>query len=418
MTAGRTPWLEPLVDDYLSALSDCLDAVVVDGLRRQAAILVRAVNSSRGTVYSVGNGGSSSTAETFRTDLKGVLGERHAARVFNGWTSHLVVDAVGQHGFEQSTLGLLDRERLSPDDLVVLISASGNSRNLVAVLDACLRRGVPTLICTGNPGGELAKRSLDRLLVTSGDQQLTEDATHAALHLLIMATKAEIDGRPLNRPAMRRLAEEIKADLALDVGWLDDASDAIADAVVQARPIYVMAPEGGTLASAAEHVAHNLMWDMCHDLEAAPPDVRWGISVAHFTGMTNDSPVQGDAMVSLVRHAHPGDLLLLFSHDPHSPVMRGVIDYCEKAAVRLFGSFGTAPVDREINGSVTTGGTDAYRRALRTQLIGHLLLRASRPKVTRRLRNHLDLLEEERQARSPVAPLAARGGMTTSEPIG
>ncbi|WP_406120407.1 SIS domain-containing protein [Streptomyces canus] len=409
ITPSGTPWLAPLVTDYLATLSDCLDTVVADGLDTQVRTLASAVRSPCGTVYAVGNGGSSSTAETFRIHLRSSLGHRHLARVFNGWSSHLVVDAVHRHGFTRSTVRLLDQERLGPDDLVIVISASGNSRNLVAVADQCLNRKVPVLACTGSPGGELAKRDVARLTASTADQQLAEDATHAALYLLVAATKSELEGRSLDRLALQRLADGIKDDLQLDVGWLDNASDAIADAVLASRPIHVVAPEGGTLASAAEHVAHNLMWDMCHDLDAPPPDIRWGISVAHFTGMSNDSPVQSDAMVSLVRHARPDDLMFLFGHDHTSVCTSGMIAHSHRAGVRLFGSFGSEPTAMQFHGTAIAGGSDGYLRALRTQMIGHLLLRAARSKIGRRLRSSIDLAEEERQARLPVAPLLARG---------
>ncbi len=414
MTAARTPWLPPLVDDYSATLSDCLDSVVADGLDEQARILATSVGSSVGTVYALGNGGSSSTAESFRSHLKAFLGDRHVARAFTGWTPHSIVEAVEQHGFTLSTANLLARERLSRDDVVVLISASGNSRNLVALIDECLRRNIPVLVCTGSPGGELAKRAASRLMVATGDQQLIEDATHAALHLLITATKGELDGQPVSRIEMGELADSIKQELAMDVAWLDDASDAIADAVVAAKPVYVAAPEGGTLAAVAEHVAHNLMWDMCHDLEAAPPDIRSGISVAHFTGMSNDSPVPGDAMVSLMKHARTDDLLLLFSHDHHSPGTERMITHSENVGVRLFGCFGPHAAREEITGSVMTGGSNTYMRTLRAQVTGHLLLRASRPKISRRVSNRVNLAEEERQARASVAPLLSRGRATAA----
>ena len=193
---------------YTAEVIRCLDAILPDLplVLPRLADTVRGNLGDRATVYLLGNGGSSAIARTLAiaaTDLIGSGGT--GIRWVGAWDPHRIAAESTLHGFDAAAVGMLRRDGVDHRDLVVLISGSGNSRNLVAVAQHCLERGVRLLTLTGRTGGALAMFDPNGLQVDSTDQQVIEDVAHAAglalLHLLA-ATHADEAPAPevLDRP--------------------------------------------------------------------------------------------------------------------------------------------------------------------------------------------------------------------------
>jgi len=125
----------------------------VDGLCQQ---IFQATNSGS-FVWIMGNGGSSSTAEHFETDLAFVRLPAHklTPRAISITSNSSLITALGNDiGFERVFSAQLER-RAKKGDLAILISASGNSINLVNANLVCQEIGVKTVGILGFDGGRL-----------------------------------------------------------------------------------------------------------------------------------------------------------------------------------------------------------------------------------------------------------------------
>ena len=156
----------------------------------EIAAFVRALLDARArgaTVYFIGNGGSAATASHFANDLS--IGTKTADQHFRSvaLTDNVpVMTAIAndfgyEEIFERQLRGLLDA-----GDVVVAISASGNSPNLLRAVDFAKRKGATTVGLTAFDGGAL-RRSVDvpvHVPTHAGEYGPAEDAHMVIDHLV------------------------------------------------------------------------------------------------------------------------------------------------------------------------------------------------------------------------------------------
>ena len=83
------------------------------------------------------------------------------------------------------------RNFLEPGDLVIAISGSGNSRNVLKAVEYANRSGAITLGLTGYDGGELRRMAQHGVHIPIADMQVTEDL-HMVLDHLCYAVLGKI----------------------------------------------------------------------------------------------------------------------------------------------------------------------------------------------------------------------------------
>jgi len=110
------------------------------------------------SIWIMGNGGSASTAEHFETDLAFVrLGNSVPSLKVSALTANsaLITAIANDIGFEYIFSQQLLR-KASPGDLCIVISASGNSANLLQAINTARDLNLVTLGILGFDGGKLA----------------------------------------------------------------------------------------------------------------------------------------------------------------------------------------------------------------------------------------------------------------------
>lgn len=172
---------------FLQGVGALLDRLELDALER----IVRRLTTARdrgATVYIAGNGGSAATASHWVNDLgkatkrPGCLPMRVLSLNDNvSWLTALAND----EGYERVFSGQLDNFA-RPGDVLVVISASGNSANLLRAVELAQLRGVTTIALLGFDGGVLKNKVDDCLWVPTdkGAYGLVESIHSAVCHLL------------------------------------------------------------------------------------------------------------------------------------------------------------------------------------------------------------------------------------------
>jgi D-sedoheptulose 7-phosphate isomerase len=153
----RNPDPKNFADAYLRHLTTTLERID----RTEVANLIQTFQNARkagAKIFFIGNGGSAATASHFANDLG--VGTRAWDRPFRAiaLTDNVAVITAlaNDHGYEHIfTLQL--KTLLSPGDVVVAISASGNSPNVVQAVQYANTMGATTVGLTGFDGGALRK---------------------------------------------------------------------------------------------------------------------------------------------------------------------------------------------------------------------------------------------------------------------
>jgi len=187
------------IETYLADVSALVSALPADQIAAGAGLLLAAWQQ-RARVYVCGNGGSSAIASHFAGDLnKGAnVAGRHRFR------ASALVDNVpaltawsNDDGYAVALAEQL-RNFVEPGDLVIGISGSGNSANVVNALDLARQAGASTLAMVGFDGGRLAQPELSHVVVhvPSHSMEQVEDAFAVLCHCLLYALRRQIRLEP------------------------------------------------------------------------------------------------------------------------------------------------------------------------------------------------------------------------------
>lgn len=150
------------------------------------AELVAKTHEDGGTLYVMGNGGSAATASHFAVDLcktAGVKGKRPLKVVCLNDNVPALTAIANDLSFDEVFAHQIDA-LVEPGDLVLLISGSGNSPNLVRAHEAAKRCGASTAALLGFDGGKLKALADVNVHVLSDQYGVIEDMHMAVGHML------------------------------------------------------------------------------------------------------------------------------------------------------------------------------------------------------------------------------------------
>jgi D-sedoheptulose 7-phosphate isomerase len=147
----------------------------------------------RRMVFLCGNGGSGSNASHFCEDLgKGTLRRedyendaKQRLRVLSLTDNTPYILAWGNdEGFERVFVEQL-KNLAGPGDLLIAISGSGNSANVLRAVEWANNHDMKTFGCTGFNGGKLKKLAQQNLHVPLDDMGIVESIHLAAFHWIV-----------------------------------------------------------------------------------------------------------------------------------------------------------------------------------------------------------------------------------------
>jgi D-sedoheptulose 7-phosphate isomerase len=107
-----------------------------------------------------------------------------------------------------------------PRDVVVAISSSGNSPNVLAVLEVARRAGAATLALTGRSGGQAGKLAEITVRVPSDSIEQVEDAHVVIAHSLCVALRQRlhVDSLTAQAPAWNGHVDTVIDSTTLSAG--------------------------------------------------------------------------------------------------------------------------------------------------------------------------------------------------------
>lgn len=174
------------IRDYIDCEINTLQKLDVDAINQALNLLLEAYRAHK-WIYIFGNGGSSSTASHFENDFnKGVsepLKTKFRFRCLNDNVATLMAVA-NDMGFEEVFRYQLT-DRIEPGDLVIAISGSGNSKNVINAVEYAKSCGNKIIGITGYDGGKLRRMCDVSLHVPVNSMQISEDVHMIFDHLMM-----------------------------------------------------------------------------------------------------------------------------------------------------------------------------------------------------------------------------------------
>lgn len=163
-----------------------------DSLPQLEAISEFVVDAARHgrTIYTAGNGGSAAQALHLAEELIGrYRSSRPPCRAvcLNADPTALTCIA-NDFGFEH-VFARQCEALLSPDDLLIVLSTSGNSPNIIEALRVAADREATTIGLLGKDGGQCLKLCEHTVVVPGGDSAHVQEAHQVAIHLICEAVE-------------------------------------------------------------------------------------------------------------------------------------------------------------------------------------------------------------------------------------
>ena len=181
------------IQDYISTLQ-----ITMDQLPRQLIAdvidLLQQARRNGSQVFILGNGGSASTASHFACDLAKntrqeglphfrVIGLTDNMAMF----SALANDEGYENVFSEQLVSLV-----RPGDIVIAISASGNSKNVINAAEVAHRYKATVIGFTGFDGGHLGQLANINIHVNSNIIEHVEDIHLMLEHLIVKTIKEQV----------------------------------------------------------------------------------------------------------------------------------------------------------------------------------------------------------------------------------
>ena len=181
------------LEDYWQEVARVAAMMDIQALQRAAEELLSCQARGR-VVFAIGNGGSAATASHFTCDLsKGTrrggpptfrtLALTDNVPVMTAWANDYSFERV----FAEQLVSLAQ-----PGDVLVAISVSGTSPNIVSAVSEARALGLTVISLTGQTGGTLAAMSDVLVTVPSDSMEVVEDAHLIVSHSLCVATREHL----------------------------------------------------------------------------------------------------------------------------------------------------------------------------------------------------------------------------------
>lgn len=174
------------IDNYIKAETTLLNGMDTAAVKKVLEAFLEAYEKEA-SIYVFGNGGSSSTASHLANDFnKGIseyMEKKFHVKCLND-NMATVLSVANDIGY-QDIFSFQLKNKVKKGDLVIGISGSGNSQNVVEALKYAKEKGAVTIGWVGFDGGKVSEISDITFHVPVNDMQLVEDMHMVLTHLLM-----------------------------------------------------------------------------------------------------------------------------------------------------------------------------------------------------------------------------------------
>jgi D-sedoheptulose 7-phosphate isomerase len=173
--------LKVFKNGYFEELKETLEEISLEKVQKVVEIIYEAYREGK-QVFIMGNGGSAATASHFACDLsKGTIveGKERFKVISLNDNMSLITALSNDFGYERVFIEQL-MNLISEKDVVIGITASGNSENILQAVDYARTKGAITLGFIGFGGGKLKEMVDEHITVSSMSYEQVEN-----IHLIL-----------------------------------------------------------------------------------------------------------------------------------------------------------------------------------------------------------------------------------------
>ncbi|MCK5110921.1 MAG: SIS domain-containing protein [Arcobacteraceae bacterium] len=186
--------MDNFINSYKKELIQLIENIDNDKIKQ----IINLIDQTKGKIYIIGNGGSAATASHMVNDLGVGLTRRDIKNLNIESLSDntAVCTAIANDTGYENIFYYQIKNKIARDDLLIAISCSGNSANIIKAVEYATNLSVPIIGITGFDGGKLKDLSDINFHIETKDGQygLVEDLHMILNHIIYsyyISTKLE-----------------------------------------------------------------------------------------------------------------------------------------------------------------------------------------------------------------------------------
>ena len=171
--------------DYIKNLDEVLNRINEKKLEQAASLIEKKIKLKK-NIFLCGNGGSASIANHYVADyLKLLRSDTNLKPKFVSLVSNIELITAISNDIKYEDIFSYQLETLgNKEDLIILISSSGNSKNLVKAINTAKKLKMHTISFIGFNGGTIKNKSDIFIHSKMENYGITEDAAHILMHII------------------------------------------------------------------------------------------------------------------------------------------------------------------------------------------------------------------------------------------
>lgn len=178
-----------------SDVKNTMIVACVEDIEKGAELMVNAVKNGKKILW-CGNGGSAADAQHMAAELMGGLRshERPAIQSIALTTDTSFITAWSNDTDYESIFSRQIEGLGNAGDVLLAISTSGNSNNVVKAVETCKAKGISVIVLTGKTGGVLKVLGDVTVSIPSDDTQRIQEGHLLAEHILCEMVEKSVTG--------------------------------------------------------------------------------------------------------------------------------------------------------------------------------------------------------------------------------
>tara|TARA_B100002052_G_scaffold286195_1_gene299818 strand:+ start:153 stop:734 length:582 start_codon:yes stop_codon:yes gene_type:complete len=178
--------IKPFFNNYVKKLFEALNAISIRNLDKASDEIKKTIKKN-GTIYVCGNGGSAAIANHYVVDFLKFFRENSnlKPKIISFSNSIETISAISNDIDYKFIFKYQAETYCKKNDLIIIISSSGNSKNIIEVVKYAKSKKIKTIGFSGFKGGYLKRNSNISVHVNSQNYGMSEDSHHILMHLTL-----------------------------------------------------------------------------------------------------------------------------------------------------------------------------------------------------------------------------------------
>ena len=176
--------LNNFFENYLNILSKSILSSNIENLEKSCKEILKRIRNKK-TIYVCGNGGSAAIANHYVVDFLKFFKDKTnlKPKILSLSNNIETITAISNDINYKNVFSYQLDNYYSKGDLLILVSSSGNSKNIIELVKFAKKNKIQTIGFSGFNGGYLKKNCNISLHINAKNYGISEDAHHILMHI-------------------------------------------------------------------------------------------------------------------------------------------------------------------------------------------------------------------------------------------